>query len=262
MTKGGTMTKGAAMTKEESLKMKEESAQKARYIRLLAANYGAELDEDTTTLWLVLLAPYSAEQCRNAVLSVVRTCGYEAVRFGSLPPFALIQRALDAGTGVVRGERNTRLMAEAEWGKLLEAVGVSGIWREPQLHPTTAFVVRQMGGWKRVCRWKEEELGWKHREFLGLWCESSGREEVLLLGARAVARLEEGPQSVAAVLEGGGALPPGRKDAGTAEERRPGAETPDRGALPAARKDEARMRNTTCTRRIPGRVRAHEEGVC
>ena len=181
--------------------MKEEAERKVRLIRLLAANYGAELDEDITTLWLVLLAPYSAEQCRNAVLAVVRTCGFEAVRFGSLPPFALVQRELDACTGAVRGEKGAQLMAEAEWGKLLEAVRSSGAWREPELHPTTAFVVRQLGGWSNVCRWKEEELGWKRREFTAAWREASGREDVLALGARGVARLAvgakaSGPQAI------------------------------------------------------------------
>ena len=245
---------GAAAT------MKEEAADKVRFIRLLAANYGAELDEDTTTLWLVLLAPYSAEQCRRAVLAVVRTCGYEAVRFGSLPPFALIQRELDACTGMVRGERNTRLMAEAEWGKLLAEVRTCGIWREPDLHPTTAFVVRQMGGWTRVCRWKEEELGWKHRAFLGFWCDSSGREEVLLQGAQAVARLEEGPQSAAAVLGRSGVLLPEGADhaMGAAEEGKESREALQNIEKHAGARDTGRAR----MRSAAGRSREHEEDVC
>lgn len=204
--------------------MKEEAERKVRLIRLLAANYGAELDEDITTLWLVLLAPYSAEQCRNAVLAVVRTCGFEAVRFGSLPPFALVQRELDACTGAVRGEKGAQLMAEAEWGKLLEAVRSSGAWREPELHPTTAFVVRQLGGWSNVCRWKEEELGWKRREFIAAWREASGREDVLALGARGVARLAvgakaSGPQAIGEALGGRGFGARALMEGGRAEAR-------------------------------------------
>ena len=171
-----------------------DGERKAQLIRLLASNYSAEVDEDSTTLWLMLLAPYSVETCRHAVLAVVRQYGNEAVRFGSMPPFALLQRELDAHTGEVRGEKNAALRAEAEWGRLLEEIRRCGAWREPQLHPTTAFVVRQMGGWIPACRWKEEELGWKKREFCAAWRECCGREEVLARGAAAVARLEEGPR--------------------------------------------------------------------
>ncbi len=160
---------------------------------MLASNYSAELDEDTATLWLVLMSAYSVEDCRSAVLSVVRGCGFESVRFGSLPPFALIQRELDARTGTVRGERNLALQAEAEWGRLLDQVRSCGFWRTPKLHPTTEFVVRQLGGWERVCRWKEEDLSWKRREFLSAWREAAGREDVLSLGAEAVAGLDRGP---------------------------------------------------------------------
>ena len=173
--------------------MNRDAEEKMRLIRMLASNYSAELDEDTATLWLVLMSAYSVEDCRSAVLSVVRGCGFESVRFGSLPPFALIQRELDARTGTVRGERNLALQAEAEWGRLLEEVRSCGFWRTPKLHPTTEFVVRQLGGWERVCRWKEEELSWKRREFLSAWREAAGREDVLSLGAEAVAGLDRGP---------------------------------------------------------------------
>ena len=173
--------------------MNRDAEEKMRLIRMLASNYSAELDEDTATLWLVLMSAYSVEDCRSAVLSVVRGCGFESVRFGSLPPFALIQRELDARTGTVRGERNLALQAEAEWGRLLEEVRSCGSWRTPKLHPTTEFVVRQLGGWERVCRWKEEDLSWKRREFLSAWREAAGREDVLSLGAEAVAGLDRGP---------------------------------------------------------------------
>lgn len=173
--------------------MNRDAEEKMRLIRMLASNYSAELDEDTATLWLVLMSAYSVEDCRSAVLSVVRGCGFESVRFGSLPPFALIQRELDARTGTVRGERNLALQAEAEWGRLLEEVRSCGFWRTPKLHPTTEFVVRQLGGWERVCRWKEENLSWKRREFLSAWREAAGREDVLSLGAEAVAGLDRGP---------------------------------------------------------------------
>ena len=98
-----------AATFREGRAVNRDAEEKMRLIRMLASNYSAELDEDTATLWLVLMSAYSVEDCRSAVLSVVRGCGFESVRFGSLPPFALIQRELDARTGTVRGERNLAL---------------------------------------------------------------------------------------------------------------------------------------------------------
>ena len=181
--------------------MKAHGEEKARLIRLLAANYCADVDEDTTTLWLMLLAPYSVEVCRRAVISVVRRHGSEAVRFGAMPPFALLQRALDEVTGCLSGEKSVALQAEAEWGVLLEQARVTGAWRIPALHPTTAFVVRQMGGWQQVCRWKEEELGWKKREFCAAWRDAFGREDALLEGADAVARLGSGPAPLGIALK-------------------------------------------------------------
>ena len=76
----------------------EDGVGKAQLIRLLAANYSAEVDEDSTTLWLMLLAPYSVEDCRRAVLSVVRRYGNESVRFFSVSWTRSRGRCAEKGT--------------------------------------------------------------------------------------------------------------------------------------------------------------------
>ncbi|HJD97796.1 DUF6475 domain-containing protein [Mailhella massiliensis] len=169
--------------------VKEDNEQKAQLIRMLASNYSAALNEEAATLWLTLLAPYSVEHCRRAVLAVLRRYGHEAVQFGFMPPFALVQKELDRISGALHGEENTAAQAEAEWGRLLEEARRAGSWRVPALHPTTALVVRQFGGWNVVCAWKEAELSWKHKEFIAAWRAASGREDAFALGADAVALL-------------------------------------------------------------------------
>lgn len=173
--------------------VKDDNEQKAMLVRMLASNYGATLTEEVATLWLMLLAPYGVEDCRRAVLSVVRRFGHEAVQFGCMPPFALVQKELDRASGALRGEDNLAAQAEAEWGRLLDAARRSGSWRTPDLHPTTALVVRQFGGWAVVCSWKEAELSWKHKEFVAAWRAACGREDAIALGADAVALLGARP---------------------------------------------------------------------
>ena len=158
-------------------------------VRMIAVNFAADLSEEQLRLWLVLLASYSREQVQQAATALLRRCGSEQVRFGAMPPFALMQKELDAVTGALRGERNLAAQAEAEWGLLLARMTECGRYREPRLHPVTALVVRQMGGWPRACAWKDTDLPWRHKEFLDLWKMASGNENVLPLGAAAVAGL-------------------------------------------------------------------------
>lgn len=172
--------------------VKKENEEKAQLVRMLASNYGAALTEEVATLWLMLLAPYAVEECRRAVLAVVRRFGHEAVQFGCMPPFALVQKELDRSTGTLRGEDSLAAQAEAEWGRLLEEARRAGSWRVPRLHPTTALVVRQFGGWAVICTWKEAELSWKHKEFIAAWRAACGREDAMALGADAVALLAGG----------------------------------------------------------------------
>ena len=173
--------------------VKEENEEKAKLIRMLASNYSAALNEESATLWLMLLAPYSVEHCRRAVLAVLRRFGHEAVQFGFMPPFALVQKELDSIAGTLHGEESTAAQAEAEWGRLLDEARRAGSWRRPELHPTTALVVRQFGGWAVICSWKEAELSWKRKEFIAAWRAASGREDAFALGADAVALLGSGP---------------------------------------------------------------------
>ncbi|WP_162608784.1 hypothetical protein [Desulfovibrio sp. An276] len=81
-----------------------------------------------------------------------------------------------------------KTMAEAEWGNLLEAIRSNGVRNEPLLSETTEYVLRTMGGWRTACGWTEQDLTWRHKDFLDLWTSSHGKTEVMRRGAKAVAQ--------------------------------------------------------------------------
>ena len=187
--------------------MTGEMKEKLAVLNGLAGNYAAVLSPETARMWLFLLKDYALAQVQAAALAVIRRYGSDAVPYRTMPPFALMQKELDALGGVVRGEENLKLQARAEWGRLLEAVRSCGSWRAPDLEPTTAYCVRSLGGWEQVCRWRMDELPWRERDFLQLWEQSHGKEERLTLGSGAVARLA-GPRALDALMRE--ALPGGR----------------------------------------------------
>ena len=167
----------------------DDTKQRIQLLNMLAQNYSATLDADALDLWLMLLAEYPLPVMRRAILGVIRAHGFEVVQYKSMPPFALVQRELNKLTGAVKQEESLPLMAEAEWGRLLDMCESVGSYGTPKMHATTAFVVRQMGGWANVCRWREDELQWRHKDFVSRWQQCHGREEIMELGADEVKKL-------------------------------------------------------------------------
>ena len=181
----------------------ESESKKAIAIAVMAENFGKELSPALASLWLDLLAPYDAVHVQAAVRAVIE--GYE---YKTLPPFAVLKRELDnlAGTS----EQAVDLQAEAEWALLQTAISRNGVYSPPDnLHPTTAHVLRVMGGWAAVCQWETRHLDFKRRDFCELWAQADGKADVLAMGAeatRAAITQGTGPVRVAAALEGMKAL--------------------------------------------------------
>lgn len=156
-----------------------EGMAKMAAIDAIAANFGGQaMPENLKRLWLELLEPYTAAQVARAAKNVI-----EQYEYKTLPPYAVLKRAIDAVTGV--SEESIEFQAVAEWGKLLEAIRVAGPYRTPRLHSTTAAVVRLLGGWGAVCGWLESEMQYRRKEFIDFWTQTHGREDALALGAEA-----------------------------------------------------------------------------
>lgn len=166
-----------------------EREEKLAVLHGLAGNFSATLSPETSKLWLFLLADYSVQQVQKAALNVIRSCGNDDVPYKTMPPFALLQRELDAAAGTVRGAENIELQARAEWNRLLDAISEYGSYREPKMHKTTAYCVRSMGGWAQVCRWKTDDYVWRERDFLTLWVQSHDKTDAMEHGCDVVAAL-------------------------------------------------------------------------
>lgn len=145
----------------------------------LAENFGKEFPENLLDMWLELLKPYSAQHAHLAVRVVL-----EQYEYKTMPPFAVLRRALDDLVGI--SEKALVLQAVAEWGVLIETIDRIGYYGVPKLHPTTAYVVRLMGGWDSVCRWPEKGMEFRRKEFIELWAQSHGKADRMKLGADAM----------------------------------------------------------------------------
>ncbi len=184
----------------------------------LAGNYSAALQPETARMWLYLLRGYSDEQVQAAALDVIREHGPESVPYRSMPPFSLMQKALDRIAGGVGAGEREAVMAEAEWAQVMRAAREVGSWGSPGLSAATDFVLRQMGGWQCACAWREQDLPWRRREFIELWKLACGKVEAMEKGADAVRALSGlhaaiGPSDAVrkcALPEKGAALPSAR----------------------------------------------------
>ena len=157
----------------------DEDTKKSMAINALGENFGKEFSPALLELWLDMLAPYSSGQVQQAVKTVI-----ERYEFKTLPPFAVLKKALDdlAGTG----EKALELQALAEWGVLQRAIAQYGSYSKPPLHPTTEHVVRLLGGWDAACQWTVRDVDFRRKDFIRLWADCSGKEEFIQIGADAV----------------------------------------------------------------------------
>lgn len=177
--------------------MRNELNRKTDALMGMAENFGKVMSDALLTMWLRLLEPYDASEVEFAVMRVI-----EQYEYKTFPPFAVLKSALDKAVGKIDSERALEMQAESEWAKLLDDVRVMGAYGGPSapLHPTTAYVLRSMGGWSAACRWPTDKLEWRRKEFMEAWKLANGNVGVMALGAGAVAAMSTGPRSARQIL--------------------------------------------------------------
>lgn len=179
--------------------MRNELNRKTDALMGMAENFGKVMSDALLTMWLRLLEPYEAREVEFAVMRVI-----EQYEYKTFPPFAVLKSALDRAVGQIDSRRALEMQAESEWVKLLDNVTILGAYGGPpaSIHPTTAYVLRSMGGWDAACRWEIAKLEWRHREFKEAWKLAHDSVGVMALGATAVAAISTGPQSARQLLSG------------------------------------------------------------
>ncbi len=148
----------------------------------LAESYEKTLSKTLMKMWLKLLDPYTDEQVEAGVMKVIETYSFK-----TLPPFAVLKKAIEEVSGIVPEEDRTLMAAKAEWNKVREQIREVGRYRTPHgLHETTQYVLRLMGGWSAACDWYSDEMHWREKEFTEHWCMAHGNIPLMLEGASAV----------------------------------------------------------------------------
>lgn len=170
------------------------SSSKTEIILMIAENFGVQATERIIYLWLSLLEDYPEAVCQKAALSLIRNAGNNQVAFNSMPPFALMQKELDALTGQFSDPKEQCLAnASNAWNKLMKAVEVFGSYRVPKgFDRTLLYCIRSLGGWSVICNWKESDLNWRKKEFLELYQLADGKVDLLEAGTQAIDAFYEG----------------------------------------------------------------------
>lgn len=172
-----------------------DQERKLTALMAMASNFDKEFSEPLLAIWLKLLNDYNAIQVERAAMKII-----DEYDFKTIPPFAVFKKALNGGKKKISPERELDMKADAEWDMLLDAVFEYGRYRKPQLHPTTEYVLRGMGGWDAACDWPTDRLQWYRRDFIERWKLADGNVEYMKLGVDGVRELCEGPQSAREIL--------------------------------------------------------------
>lgn len=180
---------------------------KACALGAMAENFGKSISKPLLNMWLKMLERYTADEVSAAVVKVIETYSYK-----TMPTFAELKQFLPAGSA----EEQIRQMPEAdfaeqlalsEWQHLLQTIEEVGMYgTEPEWHPTTACVLRQLGGYVKCCQtWKEEHMDFHRRDFLDLFKKAHGKTEALAAPASVLEEVRIG-KSLNAALQN--TLPP------------------------------------------------------
>lgn len=124
-----------------------------RVLNTVGAMYRVELSPDIVELWWNVLADYDFEAVKQALTKHLRNP--DSGQF--MPKPADVIRNLSGTT------QDAALLA---WAKVHRAVRLSGSWSDVVFDdPIIHAVVQDMGGWIRICEIREDEVGFRGKEF-------------------------------------------------------------------------------------------------
>ena len=172
--------------------------QKIETLRMIAENFGVVLSERAIFMWLGLLEDYTLPEIQKAAMNLIRHAGNNEVAYKTMPPFALMQKELDAVTGrFVTQSLDAR--AESAWEKLIDSVETFGSYQIPkELDKTSLYCIHSLGGWRAVCNWRESEMNWRKKDFIDLYKLADGKTELLEAGPQAIEAYTRGTLEISA----------------------------------------------------------------
>lgn len=140
-------------------------------MNFLGQAYGKEFDRNQLNVWYSFFKNETQEDFKQALVRIISKSKF-------MPSIAEIKEEL-------RTIQNTflLLLPEEEWAKVQKAIGKYGFYNaeeaEASFDPFTAKVVRNMGGFRKICM--AEDNDWSRKNFMRLWENMKDSQRSVLL---------------------------------------------------------------------------------
>ncbi len=166
---------------------REDARKVGEALKALAMNFNSDIKPELFSVWLAKLSEFPANVVLMAVNNVMDT--YE---FKTLPPYAILRKEILRLMGRDERPEDKTAKAQAEWDTLVRKIERIGSYGEPgELHETTAYVLRAMGGWSALCSsLTEANMPFMAKDFVARWVQADGKVEAMEGGALALDELK------------------------------------------------------------------------
>lgn len=182
---------------QQSQTSDEESRRKIAAVYGLAKMCGGDIDEYALKLWLSVLSPFTANQVDAGFRAFVETVDFGR---GMPAPVKVLNKIREVCNipSPVEQKKSREMQADAAWLDVRDKIGRVGSYGSPSFDPTTARVIRAMGGWPAVCLWETASMAFKRKDFIRLWLNYAEAGDAVELGAEGVKVAVEGRAALSA----------------------------------------------------------------
>lgn len=166
---------------------REDARKVGEALKALAMNFNSDIKPELFSVWLAKLSEFPANVVLMAVSNVMDT--YE---FKTLPPYAILRNEILKLLGRNETPEDKTAKAQAEWDTLVRKIERIGSYGEPgELHETTDYVLRAMGGWSALCSsLTQANMPFMAKDFVTRWVQADGKVEAMEGGALALEELK------------------------------------------------------------------------
>lgn len=174
----------------------EETKRKAAVVYGIAEACSSDVSDNAMKLWLGCLEEFTALQVEMGGKLFLRT-----EELNKMPMPAKLIRKIREACGIpspVEKKKSLEMQAEAAWFDVRDKISRVGSYGSPRFDPTTARVIRAMGGWPAVCMWETASMSFKQKDFMRMWLNYAEAGDAIELGAEGVKVAVEGRAAISA----------------------------------------------------------------
>ena len=174
----------------------EEMKRKIAVVYGIAEACSSEVSDNAMKLWVGCLDEFTALQVEMGGKLFLRT-----EELNKMPMPAKLIRKIREACGIpspVEQAKSREMQADAAWLDVRDKISRVGSYGSPTFDPTTARVIRAMGGWPAVCMWETASMAFKRKDFIRLWLSYCEAGDAVELGAEGVKVAVEGRAAISA----------------------------------------------------------------